>query len=210
MRYTDPPFELGETLTGTDDNSNLINDSWLGQVFFIPAQRLSGGPTASKSRHTGKGITAVILRNTSGGTLAPKRIARMDFATAGEAGFETADQYCNVDAQKRPVIVDPFLPAGTTVADDDLFWGVLRGRCLVTTSVVADARNSIAVGDELVGLTSGATTDTTAGRAGGVTAGGGDTEALNMARNVIGYALSARTTNNTATDILIDACINTY
>lgn len=213
MQYVDPPMELGETLSGTDTNSNLINIGKLGQVFFHPAQRLTGGPTASKTRHTGKGIWAVLVRNTSGMALATKRIGQLAFATAGEAAMETVDGYATAIAQKRCVIIDPFLPSGGTVADDDIFWGVLKGRCLAMGGLTAATwPGDVAVGDELVTMTAASSQADTAGYLQGITIVGqtGGTEAFNMARNVIGYALSARTTANTGSDILIDACIASY
>jgi hypothetical protein len=71
-----PPFELGETLTGTDTNDTLVNYEWLGEIFEFPSQRLDVSTFRSaKTRYTGKPIKAIALRNVSGVALPPKRLA---------------------------------------------------------------------------------------------------------------------------------------
>lgn len=215
MLYVDPPFELGETLDGTDSSSNLINKSWLGQRFFHPAQRLTGGIRASKTRYTGKGIWAIALRNVSGAVLYSKRLVQLGTgadSTHEALGFETVTGYAITLADGPCVIVDPFLASGTTVADNDIFWGVLTGRCTVKCPTVNSAFNGdIAAGAPLVSATLNTTTgNTTAGCVANVTLPGqtGATQAFSMAANIIGYAVSARTTNETGgVDLLIDACI---
>ncbi len=207
MLYADPPFELGETLSGRDADLNLINLPWLGQAFFHPANR-RGGPRASKARHTGKGIWAVALRNTSAGALLPKRLATLAYASAGVVAIETADGYADLTAEQRCVIVDPFLPAAG-VAANDIFWGVINGRTTVTTTLGGGAATNIAVGAPLIAATAATSGATTAGRVQNITLPGqtGATDAFSMAKNLIGHALSARTTNETGADLLIDACI---
>jgi hypothetical protein len=207
MRYEYPPMELGEVLSGKDADGNLINEDRLGQVFEFPAQRLTGGPRAAKGRTTGKAIRAVLLRNTSGIALTAKRVGTLAYATAGEAGIETVDGYCDLTAERRCVIIDSFLTS--TVADDDIFWGILNGRCTVTTTLAAGELSNIAAGAPLLAATAVTSQAVTAGRVQNVTLPGqtGDTATFQAAINLIGFALSARTTGETGSDLLIDACL---
>lgn len=225
MLYEIPYFELGETMDGTNDDGVPINHHVLGSIFTFPAQRLGVGQRGNKTRWTGGPITAIALRNISGIALTPQLIVRMAYGTAGAstisvggvtynetniAAVEGVDGYTATLAEKCPVIVDPFLPSGTTVADNDIFWGILKGRVMVKTPVVDTSFNGdIAVGDELVACTGTTSGATTSGRVSNVTLAGqtAGTVSVNMARYIVGTALSARTTANTNADILIQANI---
>jgi hypothetical protein len=90
MLYNDPPFDLGETLLGTDDNGDLINEDKLGMIFEFPAyDRGAAQIRGSKKRETGRQVRAVCLRNTSGIILAPKLLVAME-AVAGFNMFHNA------------------------------------------------------------------------------------------------------------------------
>jgi hypothetical protein len=211
MKRVDPPFELGETLSGTNDSGTLTNDDKLGQIFEIPAQNLGGGNFASgnKARLSGRSIIAVMLRNTSGGVLLGKRIGILDEVTAGYGLLETCSGYSDTLAQRNVVVVDDKLPSGG-VADDDIFWGILQGPTTVLTPhVEADFNGIISIGDPLVSSTATTTGATTAGRLSNVTVVGqtGGTQAFTMGRGVVATALSAATTGNTNSDLLVNACI---
>lgn len=213
MRYDTPPFELGEVLSGTDADGNLINLPWLGARFMHPAQRLDGSNVrAGKGRYTGQGIVAVALRNTSGGTLYPKRIAVLGAgydSTHKCFGHEEAEGLSTTTAQRRVVIVDPWV---TSVADNEIFWGILEGRVLVKTKY-ADMVKDIAAGDPVVAATLNTTSgNSTAGGIDAVTLPGqtGATLGFDAALGVVGFAISAKTTQNTNTDCLINACIKFY
>lgn len=200
MKYVDPPFELGETLAGTaEDGTTLINDSVLGTVYEFPAQRLGVSQIrGAKGRTTGRPIVAIALRNTGGFTMLGKRIATLDTA-AGYGRLKNATGYTVTVATDNVVFIDPFLPA-TGVADDDIFWGILSGP---TTVLTANAIVSIASGDRLIAGTGTTSQATTA-------AGGADkANAATLAHEavVIARAMSARTTNETNTDLLVMACI---
>lgn len=211
MKYVDPPFALGETMDGTDDNSNLINDHWLGQIFEHQAYDYSAASIrGSKARTTGRTITAVILRNTSGIALLGKRIGILD-TTAGYGMLENCIGYSDTLLQDNIVIIDEWLDSNG-VADDDLFWGILAGPVKVLVPLAgADYNGDIAVGNQLVAATGTTTGATTAGRVSNVTLPGqtGATQAFSAAHNIIGVALSAKTTQQTTAgqDVLINACI---
>jgi hypothetical protein len=211
MIRQDPPFELGDTLTGTDpnDSTKVINGQWLGQIFEMPVQNLSGGNFAAgnKARLTGRSIIAVILRNTSGVALLGKHIGILD-DTAGYALLENCDGYSDTLAQRNVVIIDDALPTAG-VADDDLFWGILKGPTTVLTPIPPADFKDISVGDPLVSSTATTTGATTAGRLSNITVAGqtGGTASLTMARGIFAVALSAATTANTNSDLLVNACI---
>ena len=210
MKYVDPPFGLGETLSGKDSDSNLINSEVLGKVFEFPANDLSvSSIRGTKSRRTGRTVKAVALRNESGIKLYGKRLARLT-RTAGYSIVESVDGYAAVLAEKLIVVIDEFL-ATDGVADDDIFWGIIEGPVIVLTPNLAgaDFNGVFSVGDELVAATGTTTGTSLVGRISNVTLVGqtGTTEAYNAARWTVGTAMSAATTGNTDSNMLINACI---
>jgi hypothetical protein len=207
--YTGQNFELGETLSGTDDDGNLINTQVIGTIRTFPAKDLSvNSLRGNKSFRTGRDVVAVALRNESGLTLYGKRVARLT-RTAGYSLLESVDGYADTLLEKQCVIIDEFL-ATDGVADDDIFWGIIGGPVIVLTGWAgADFSGDIAVGGQLVAATGSTTGVSSAGRVSNVTIVGqtGGTEAFQNAANQIGVALSARTTGETNSDLLINACI---
>lgn len=207
MLTTNAPFELGETLKGTDDNGNLINAAKLGMKYMLPYNDLTG-PTPAK-RKTGMPIYAIILRNLSGATLYGKRLASLK-KTAGFNLVEAVDGY-NITLYQTPCIaIDPYLVTGG-VAANDLFWGIFSGPTILTSPLAgADFKAlNIAVGDNLVAATGITTGAITSGMVAGVSianatdAGG----ALSAAMGRIGYALSALTSGQTNADLLVDMAV---
>lgn len=200
-----PPMGLGETLKGTDDDGNLLNAHWLGQRFTFPIPA-SDSP---KKRPSGATIEAVLLRNTAGFALLGKRLGSLE-VTAGYKLVESVDGYTVALFEGNCVVIDPYLPSDG-VADDDIFWGVIRGPVeILTPHAGAGFPADIAVGDKLVASTVNTTNgNTTAGRIGGVTLPGqtGATASFNAAVNLIGTALSARTTGETGAALLTNVCI---
>jgi hypothetical protein len=209
MIHVDPPFDLGETLQGTDDDGNLINTSWLGQIFEIPSSTIPQFAAGNRARRSGRPVVAVILRNESGQALLPKHVVNLT-DTAGYSLLESADGYADALAQDHVAIVDEHLPSAG-VADDDIFWGILKGPVTVLTPQEAGSQfnGDIAVGGHLVASTASTTLTANAGRVSNVTVVGqtGGTQAFSMARNILGFALSAKTTGNTDADLLICATI---
>jgi len=207
MQYEKPPFELGETLKGKDADGNLINSHWLGQVFEFPAIPTTGNIRGQKARKTGMAIKAVALRNESGIALVGKRIGTLT-KTAGYSPVQSVDGYCDVLNETGCVVIDSNLPSAG-VADDDIFWGIIEGPCTVLTGSAASAVNSIAVGDVLVAQTAVTSQSTTSGRVGkAAVANATDAQgAMEVGLGRIGKALSARTTNETNSDLLIQAAI---
>lgn len=208
----EPPMQLGETLKGTDADSNLINSHYLGQICYFPHKTLQ----SDKFRASGKPNGAVLLRNTSGVTFLGKRLALLD-RTAGYDMVHEANGYSGAAIAARGVVlIDPWLPS-TGVAANDIFWGVFSGPALVLLPLTdADHTTDIAVNDDLVSATGTTTGVTTSGRVTHVrftnaTAGetGAAFNAYNMIAGKIGRAMSARTSRETTAgaDILVDLMI---
>ena len=63
MIHVDPPFDLGETLKGTDDDGNLINSQWEGAVYQFPDVDRTPALRGGKSRRSGGTLRAVCVRN---------------------------------------------------------------------------------------------------------------------------------------------------
>lgn len=225
MYLENPPFELGETLDGTaSDGTTLINGHLLGTIFEFPAKTVGAADNrGNKSRYSGKTIKAICLRNTSGIRLYGKRIGVINqAAAAGYDGMHVCDGYAagGVGNRSQIVVIDEYL-ASTGVADDDLFWGIIAGPVKVLVPAVgADFNGDIAVGNLLVNST-GTTSQslTQSGRVSNVTltaATAGNTlngyNGFQMAANAVGWALSARTTQESTagTDVLINACIRLF
>lgn len=212
MKLVEPPMELGETLAGTDDNGNLINGHWLGQIFEFPYLDPDSQRRGNKKRLTGRTVKAICLRNESGLTLLPKRLARLT-RTAGYSLLESVDGYCDALAEKLLVAVDPKLNASNGVADDDIFWGVISGPTLILSPQAGAAFNGdIAVGAALIGATASTTGTSVAGRVSNVSlANATDAQgAFDQAAYLLGYAMSALTTGQTDADLLVNMCVQLF
>ena len=202
MQREDPPFKLGETLNGKDSAGSLINYDKLGivhQFYSVPASSLRGGKTPPAFGHA---VRAIALRNTAGIALLGKRLGLVSVA-AGYVGVSEVNGY-SVTLNAGPVVlIDPWL-ASAGVADDDIFWGIIGGPALLrTASVGADFNGNISVGAELVAATGSTSGDTAGGRVSNIAIAAA-TDALTAARRVVCRALSARTTAETNSDLLVE------
>lgn len=200
-----PPFSLGETLKGTttlDGTTSTINEKVLGTRCAF--EDVNWSSATERPRLSNEKICAIALRNTSGITLLPKRLVRLDL-TAGRGQLKNADGYSVLLGHSPVVLVDPFLPSAGVV-DDDIFWGLYWGpaTCL-TPAVAADFNAAVTAGAPLVAATGSTSGNSTGGRVAMVTLPGqtGDTRSLSYAIGLIGWALSARTTDITNSDILV-------
>jgi hypothetical protein len=193
MIHVDPPFDLGETLKGTDDDSNLINTHWEGAIFSFPDVDRSVGPRAGRTRRSGAAIRAVCVRNTSGGALTvAKKALKFDLSVGTRKVLGTVDAQCSAVNQFGGVGDNELT---TTVADDDLFWLIVGG----PAEVLYKDGESIAVGDLLItSATTGAVIEAVAGSA---------TIGMTAAINVLGRALVAEGTTSSTTG-LIQVAVN--
>lgn len=190
----------------TPDATSTTSRGSAGTIKVFKNLDYSGTGGVFAPRAGGDQVTCILVRNSSGITILPKRLVTWK---AGKEGYEI-DGYARLDwGNNLAGIVDEFLPA-TGVVDDDYFWLVVKGPVMATTSSVGDATNVIGVGDPLVSLTAATSQgSSTAGRL-QVAAPGGTTNITNaysQILNVFATALSAKTTTNTAgtsANVLID------
>jgi hypothetical protein len=202
-----PPFALGTTYRGLDDDSNEINDDFMGMIYQHQSPVLSS-VSGVRDRNAERFISAVCLRNDSGVVLFGKRLAQFEL-TAGLSVVERADGYPIVQAQKGLILIDPF---GTIPTDgvpiDDLFWGLFEGVCIARTPFTGAAfALDIAVGAQLVSSTINSTSqNSNAGGLGNFTVQDtlNNTEVYAMVNNHIAVAMSARTTGETNADLLVN------
>lgn len=205
------PFELGETVKGTDVDGNIVTPDWAGKKFLLADSNMASSRTSP--RLSGRQLVGVPILNNSGVTLLGKRFARLKRA-GGRDDNTRVDGYSAALAEKRLVFIDEFL-ATSGVADKYYFWGILVGPVTALTPMVdADFNADIAVGAELVSATAVTTQATSGGRVSNLAfpaATSGVTtatfEAFKMAARLVGTALSARTSAETNSNILIDLCM---
>lgn len=194
-----PPFARGETYynRGASATINLTepDGQTLGGVnlegkeftFEVNAQDQGNGyPTGQDP--SGRPVRVKVVRNTSGISLKPGRIARFLAATTSASPFE-----CQVDGyahnQTTDVVagvIDEFLPAAG-VANNDLFYVVFDG----PTQVVTGATTSItALPGTVLGPATYGTgpTDDLAGRVTTPDYTGATTPLAEAILNTIGYA----------------------
>lgn len=195
-RMIDPPWALGQTFYGVGGTPVAADFMTLPGKEFVFEDTQHG---------TNKRVRVRVVRNQSGITLAAKRLVTFKTSAAGDMGFETeVDGYADTTAE-RSYPVDEQLAAG--VANYDLFYIVVEGPALCSTNTAADATNVINVGDNVVAVTAAASTSTATTHANGrvrlIDLTGATQLLANQIMNTNGRALSAMTTANTVTDILI-------
>ncbi len=202
-----PPFGRGETFYGvsglTPDSNNLGGAQWEGKTWVFEDIDYTSGTVGAKPTRSGRYVKCMAVRNVSGITLLPKRLVSLQLS--GKFFLGRVDGYTTITAQQG-YPVDEFLPS-TGVINYDVFWIVVDGPAMCLTDIAAaTATGVINVGDALVSLTAATSQATTAGRimpqdlASGVT---GATLAIQV-QNKLGYALSAKTSANTNSSILVD------
>jgi hypothetical protein len=210
-KQEEPPFARGTTfhdVDGTIDLNNLGGINLEGKEFVFEDNDPRAQPGSSSTR-TGRPVRCRIVRNLSATTLFGKYLA-LQGVTAGKVSSYISGLVAVGATRGFPI--DEYLgPAG--VRNGDLCYVVIEGPALLRTSLAANAENVINIGDTLVALTAATSGATTAGRVivrnttlTNVTAAAnfdGSVFANNI-QNRIGMALSAATTANTNSDILVD------
>jgi hypothetical protein len=138
------------------------------------------------------------VRNSSGINLLPERIARYKTTTRNTE----VDGYTTVTAADWAGIVDEWLPAAGAPANT-VFYIATHGPSEVLTDIAAV--DTINEGDFLVALTAATSQATTAGRVDlAATTGSTTAVSINQLLNKLGRALSAKTSANTNSSILVD------
>ena len=131
MKDLVPDFQLGDTLTGTNDAGVLLNSALEGRVYEFPVTEEVANVLGLSKRAIGKRIHAAILRNTSGAALLPEETCVVD-VTSGAGGIGSATGKAGASA-RYAYVVDPAIGAAG-VADDDLFYGIVKGPTKVKTA----------------------------------------------------------------------------
>jgi hypothetical protein len=191
-RDENPPFGLGATAEAA---ASTDLEQWVGKEWIFEDR----DPTTLAIR-TNMYKRCRLVRNVSAGVLLPKRLVTLK-RTAGKNASEVDGYSFNWAEQAFPV--DEFLPAAG-VAVNDIFWIVIEGPALVLTDLAAAANPVIGVHNWLVSLTAASSGATTAGRVVAGTFGGATTPLADQIMNRLGQAMTARTTANTNTDVLIN------
>lgn len=200
------PFPIGSTFFSSNTASATDGTEWEGREFVIEDldYSSSSGAQINKVRAYGNQVqykTVRIVRNASGITLLPRRLASFKLSAYGRQ----VDGYTTTTAAEGYPI-DEFLPS-TGVLSNDLFYITVEGCAEVLTDIAASAANVHTAGSTvLIALTAATSQATTAGRVNVVDVTGNNSTGsalYNQAVNRIGVALSARTTNNTNTATLM-------
>lgn len=178
------PDSIGKTL-GLEGHPMRFMDDYPG----------SGGVRVKRSDSQ---VYAVLVRNVSGITLTPGR------TVSWKAGFRgrRIDGFTTTTAQEVAGVVDDQLPAAG-VANNDLFWLIVKGPVLIKTPLAAGAGSVFAEGDVLVALTAATSQATTAGRP-AVLASAATTNTAAAIINRYARVMSAMTTAQTNTNMLVD------
>ena len=117
-------FGLGESIRGQNDDSVDINTALDGREYTFPVSEDVASAAGMSQRVVGRRITARIMRNKTGGVLAAGEIIVVDL-DGGHAGLGTADAKSSA-GDRCCLVVDPSL-GSSTVAANDLFYGIVRG-----------------------------------------------------------------------------------
>jgi hypothetical protein len=186
----------GQTLygpTATIDSADLAGREVVGtEKYFDDRSPITGTPRSNRL------VKCRLVRNTSGGTMYAKRCVALK---AGTNGTEIVG---NGTALAQPYLypIDEYLVNG--VRNNDCCWIVTSGPALVLTDLAGADNNVIAQGARVVGLTGATTGATTAGRVMEQVLTGATALLAAQVQNAIGVAMSAKTTTQTNSDLLVD------
>lgn len=196
-------LERGGTVYGSDETPSTTDPrtlNWEGREVNFEDLDYSVS-TLNKPRRSKAMVRCRIVRNVSGATLLPKRLARLTKAS-GKDLLCRVDGYACVTADGPVFPIDEWLPS-TGVRNYDLFYVVVEGPAMVLTDIASGANNFIAVGDWLVSLTGATTGATTSGRVKPQDLTGATALLGNEVQHRLARSLSAQTTTQTASSLLV-------
>lgn len=176
----------------TDSGTSLSH--WAGRVFEMEDYDMDNFP----KKRTEHRVCVRLVKNSAGIALTPGRLVRYKAGT----NRTEVDGYTTTTAAEIGGVVDEWLPAAG-VANGSYFYVVIHGPTTVKTSLAANAENVINEGDVLVSLTGATSGATTSGRVATQDLTGATDVLGNQVQNALGRALSAKTTANTNTDVLV-------
>lgn len=200
----DLPFPLGATLFGSGTPSATKNTDLVGKIFYTDDTYQAPG-RGSHVKRGNRDKVVMAVRNGTAINLLPGRLVQFSLADGPNGYYGKVTGY-TTSLNDWGVPVDEFLPAAG-VAPNDIFYVVISGTAKVLLPVAGGSfGGDIAIGDAIVAATgAGTSAQSTAGRIGkqslaSVTDAVG---AFASARNLLGTALSAATTGQTAEELLI-------
>jgi hypothetical protein len=160
---------------------------------------------------TGLQVVTRVVRNSSDFNILPGQLCTFTETRRGDGATVLLGTNVGGIAEAEATYcypADEFLPPGG-VAPGDLFYIVVEGPCMLKTAKTPSGTETanIAIGQKVVSATASGTTDGNAGAVvaqdiASATSDNGVTVA-NQIQNAIGRALSATTTNQTGTSILV-------
>jgi hypothetical protein len=200
-RNESPPFERGN-YESNEDLSLLAGCEW--EFEDLNYAQTSG----AKATRSGKKVRVRLVKNGSGRAILPKQLCQFD-TTAGPDHYGAVVTGLTTLDYQRGYPADEFLPAAG-VPDGSYFFIVVSGPAICKLPLSGAGFNGdVAVGQVMVALTAATSGATTAGRVAcqNVTGSSATTDyswLLSQAENYVGRALSAATTGNTNSDLLVD------
>ena len=156
------------------------------------------GVASAQSKRSGRQVTLRLVRNVGAVALAPSRVVTWASGYIGRR----VDGYCTVDHVRAAGVVDEHYGSGG-IPVNDLGWLVVSGPCLVRMGLAA-ANPNISEGDTLTALTAVSSGATTSGRIQSFNVTSNPTLGNIAVLNRIGRAMSAATTADTGSTILVD------
>ena len=210
-RNNDALWERGMTFYAgrTIDLNDLKGTELEGAERTFEDQTKVSGTAIWNQRIPGRKVTMRVVRNMTGVTLLAKEVVFIDPTSPNRVLGRV-----NTTAKAYPCIVDENIPSGGVPAGD-LFYVAVRGPQLAKTTV-GNGVSDITIGSQVIGSTGSAATTAaaaTTNECGRValalftaptTVASAKTFSDEMRLGYLGTALTARTTGNTNTDILID------
>jgi hypothetical protein len=198
-----PPFARGRTYADgatidSSDLTNLIGQDIEGKDWVF--EDINPNTGIQRTNHS---VRCRAIRNMASFNLLPSRVLAVFTTTAGRQESR-AGGYTTTTAADVLGVVDEYLPAAG-VPQYDVFWAVIDGPTVVYTDIAAAAGNLITLGQRVVALTAVTSGATTAGRVAVQTLAATTLLVADASQimNVIGRALTAATTANTNTGILV-------
>lgn len=154
-RDNDGFFGRGQTYFGGGTANATDGAHLLGQTRVFEDIDWGGTAGGMKTARTNRKVVCMAVRNTSGSTLLPKRVAKMKTDGSGYQYLSEVMGYAT-SAGEVGYPIDEFLPAAGVVAND-IFWVVVQGPAKVTTGASGDT--NISIGAYVVPTTDGKVVD---------------------------------------------------
>ena len=187
------PFERGTSAA-------TIQAGYLGRKFTHTRRDYSSSSSGIVAPiATGADVRVMLVKNSSGIALLPSRLVKFKAGT----NYTEVDGYARLTAEPTVAVVDDYLPS-TGVPNGEYFYVVIGGPVLALTDLAGADNNVINENDFIIALTGATSQATTAGRVYSLPSAAASTQLGTHLLGVFAKALSARTTANTNSSVLIN------